>query len=235
MRFSLRLPVLVTLLAAGLLLAPGTAAAQSRQVLGTYTTSVNGPQGALKAVIVLKREGGAYAGTLSAEGFPTMPITSATPTDSSVTILVDTPDGGVTVALKFGAGDKVTGSVVYQGAEMPMEGTFAAAGAAPAGAVTGIGEYVMKTSEPLMGEPAFDVSCTVEKSAAGTLSGTCGNSTHGSVPVGTVSVAGNVVTMSGDTPAGPLKITLTVTGAEAAGTVVLGSETAKLKGTYAPK
>lgn len=235
MRISLRFPVLGTLLAAALLVVPGTAEAQSRQVLGTYTTNVNGPQGALKAVIVLKREGGAYAGTLSAEGFPTMPISSATPTDSSVMIMVDTPDGGVTVAIKFGAGDKVTGSVVYQGAEMPLDGTFAAAGAAPAGAVSGVGAYVMKTSEPLMGEPGFDVSCTIEKSPAGALAGTCGNPTHGSVPVSTVSVAGNVVTMSGDTPAGPLKITVTVTGAEAAGTVVLGSESAKLKGTYTPK
>ncbi len=107
-------------------LVAGLAHAQGRTITGTYTTVVNSPQGPVPAVIVLKKENGKVGGTLAAEGFPVLPVASVTATDSTVAIQADSPDGGVVVTLKFGANNKVSGTVLYQGAEMPVEGTFAA-------------------------------------------------------------------------------------------------------------
>ncbi len=135
MRSVLRISTLASFVVAAVALAPVAAQAQGRVVTGTYTVSIESPQGPVKAVLVLKKVNGAYAGSLAAEGFPELPIASAVPTDSSVVVTADTPDGGVTVTVKFSATDKdkVTGSVVYQGMDMPMSGTFAAGDAKAAG------------------------------------------------------------------------------------------------------
>ncbi len=111
----------------------GAAEAQSttREVAGTYTMSLNSPQGALKIVVVVKRENNALTGTLAAEGYPVIPLTTVTPSATGVTIAADTPDGGLNMALTFGASEKVTGTLNYQGMDLPVEGTFTA-GAAPA-------------------------------------------------------------------------------------------------------
>ena len=239
MRVSFRQIGLATVVAV-LAMLPRTMQAQARQVAGTYTTNVSTPQGALKAVIVLKLENGVYSGTLSAEGFPTMPVSSATPSDSGVKLQVDTPDGGVAVAMKFGAGDKVTGTLNYQGADMMLDGTFAPAGgmtgaSAAATATSPVGSYELKTSEPLMGDPAFAVACTVTKSASGVFEGSCGNPDRGDAPVSSVTMAGNVVTMVGDTPVGPFRVVLNIAGSDAEGTITIGSEVAKLKGRFTAK
>jgi hypothetical protein len=135
MRSVLRIATLASFVAAALAFAPVAAQAQGRVITGTYTVSIESPQGPVKAVLVLKKVNGAYSGTLAAEGFPELPIASTVPTDSSVVMTADTPDGGVTVTVKFSATDKekVTGSVMYQGMDMPMSGTFAAGDAKPAG------------------------------------------------------------------------------------------------------
>jgi hypothetical protein len=234
MRIAAQL-VAVAATAAGLALCPPALAAQARPITGTYTTNINSPQGAVKAIIVLKKENGAFGGTLAADGFPVIPITSVTPSDSVVKLMADTPDGGVAVSIRFGAGDKVSGTVSYQGAEMAMDGTFAAAGeAAGSAAVSGVGEYTFKSIEPLLGMAEFAFTCSITKGTGGALGGTCG-SDQGSANVGSVVVAGNVVTMNGDTPGGPMKLQVTIAGAETAGTITIGAEVAKIKGQYAPK
>lgn len=122
--------------------APSSVSAQGRTVTGTYTTTVTTPQGALKALIVLKNDNGAIKGTLDVDGFPTAPIGSVVPSDSSVKMTAETPEGPVVVTLRFTGADKVAGTVTYQGADYPIEGTFApsasgsAGGAAPSGALT---------------------------------------------------------------------------------------------------
>ncbi len=98
-----------------------------------------------------------------------------------------------------------------------------------------VGVFTMKTTQPLMGAPEFEVNCTVTKSATGAFGGTCGNAESGDVPISTVSTAGNAITIAGDTPVGPFTVQVTVTNGAAEGTINLGSETAKLKGTFAPK
>ncbi len=133
MRTALRFAALASLVVAAAALTPVSAHAQGRVVTGTYTVSIESPQGPVKAVLVLKKLNGAFAGSLLADGFPELPIATAVPTDSSVVVTADTPDGGVTVTVKFSATDKVTGSVVYQGMDMPMSGTFAPGDAKPAG------------------------------------------------------------------------------------------------------
>ncbi len=240
MQVLLRRAVLSAVALAAFASAPRAAAAQARNVTGTYNTTITSPQGPVKAVIVLKKEGSAFAGTLSADGFPTMAVTTVTPSDAGVNIQVDTPDGGVAVAMKFGSGDKVSGTVVYQGAEMTLDGTFAPAGAgasAPAsmGAISGVGVYELKSSEPLLGDANFVVNCLVTKNAAGAIGGTCSNPERGDVEIGTGSVAGNVIVISGDTPLGAYKLTLTVTGTAVAGTMSVGTETAKVAGKYTPR
>jgi hypothetical protein len=236
MRVSFRQIGLAVVAAAALVVLPRTGLAQGRTVVGTYNTTISSPQGAVKAVIVLTQTNGTIGGTLAADGFPTMPVSKATPSDSGVTIQADTPDGGVAVAMKFGAGDKVTGTVVYQGMEMGLDGTFApAGGSSTRTAPSPTGTYSLVTSEPLMGAANFDAQCTITKSATGTLAGTCGNSENGEVPVSSVSVDGNVVTISGETPVGAFKIVLTVVGTDATGTIAIGAETAKAKGTFTAK
>ena len=101
--------------------------------------------------------------------------------------------------------------------------------------ISPVGVFTMKTTQPLMGAAEFDVNCTVVKGATGAFSGTCGNPESGDVPIGAVSTAGNVVTISGDSPVGPFKVLVTVTSGVAEGTISLGEETAKLKGTFTPK
>jgi hypothetical protein len=236
MRLSVRIAALATAVVA---LTCGTQplAAQSRPITGTYSATINSPQGAVKAVIILKRDNGAYGGTLAAEGFPEIPITSVTPSDSVVKLVADTPDGGVSVSIRFGAGDKVTGTVLYQGTEMAMDGTFAPSGAAAmggSGAVTGVGEYAFKTTGPLLGMPEFAFTCSITKGANGVLGGSCG-SEAGSASVSSVTVAGNAVTMNGDTPGGPMKLVVTISGAEAEGTITVGAELARVKGQYTSK
>lgn len=234
MRIAAQVVAVATTIA-GLALVPRGVEAQSRPITGTYTTSINSPQGALKTIIVLKRENGTYGGTLAADGFPVIAITTVTPSDSVLKLVAETPDGNVSVSIRFAGGDKVTGSVLYQGADMPMEGTFAAAGdAAPAASVSGIGEYSFKSTEPLLGMAEFAFTCSISKNASGALGGSCG-SDQGSASVGSVVVAGNVVTMNGDTPGGPMKLQVTITGGDTAGTIAIGAEVAKVKGLYTPK
>ncbi|MCC7053871.1 MAG: hypothetical protein IT355_11475 [Gemmatimonadaceae bacterium] len=215
-------------------LVAGSLASQGRPVTGTYTTSIESPQGAVKTVIVVKRTGEALGGTVAADGFPVIPITTVTQSDSGMTILADTPDGGVSVKLKFTGADRVAGTLAYQGMEMPLAGTFAAEGA-PAGAAlaTAAGTYDFVTTGPLLGAAQFDVKCLITRSASGTYGGTCGNPESGDVAVGSVTQAGNQVTMTGDTPAGPFRIELTVNGTVLEGTITVGGESSKLKGTYA--
>ena len=217
-------------LLSALLLLPIAAIAQGRNVTGTYNTTINSPQGAVKAVIVLKRDAGAFTGTLAADGFPTIPVTNVVPSDSGVSLQGDSPDGAVMVKMKFGAADKVTGTVVYQGAEMTLDGSFASGAAA----VSAAGMYELKSTEPLLGMAEFPVTCAITAEADGSYSGTCGND-QGGAPVGKIVVDGSVVTMTGDSPAGPFKAVITIAGKSATGTLQLGAETAKMMGTFTPK
>jgi len=118
---------------AALVLAPMTLFAQARNVVGTYNTTVNSPQGALKAVITITGAEGTYAGTLAAEGFPVMTLSKVTPIDSGVSLIVDSPDGNVTVSMKFVDATRVQGTLSYMGLEMPIDGTFVAAAGIGAG------------------------------------------------------------------------------------------------------
>ncbi len=86
-----------------------------------------------------------------------------------------------------------------------------------------VGVFTMKTTQPLMGSPV------------GAFGGACGNADSGEVPISTVTAAGKLVTITGDTPVGPFTVTVTVTDGVAEGSISLGNETAKLKGTFAPK
>ena len=217
-------------LLSALLLLPIAAIAQGRNVTGTYNTTINSPQGAVKAVIVLKRDAGAFTGTLAADGFPTIPVTNVVPSDSGVSLQGDSPDGAVMVKMKFGAADKVTGTVLYQGAEMMLDGTFASGTAAMSAA----GMYELKSTEPLLGMAEFPVTCAIVAAADGSYSGTCGND-QGGAPVGKIVVDGSVVTMTGDSPAGPFKAVITIAGKAATGTLQLGAETARMRGTFTPK
>lgn len=229
LRSFARLAAVVTLAVTPLALS-----AQGRAVSGVYTTTLNSPQGALKAVITITGDKGSYAGTLAADGFPVMPVTKVTPSDSGVALDVETPDGGVQMTIKFLDATKVQGTLVYQGMQMGLEGTFAAAGAGSA-TFTPTGAYNLVTTQPLMGATAFDVSCAVQAAPNGSYTGVCGNSSLGEAPIGTVTAAGNVVTITGDTPAGAYKVVVTIVGAAADGTVTIGTETAKAKGTFTPK
>jgi hypothetical protein len=202
----------------------------ARDVSGTYTTQVASPQGPVKAVMVLKKEAATYTGTLAAEGFPTLPITTVTPMADGLKVVADSPDGGVIVEMKMGTGDKVSGKLTYQGMEMPIEGTFAGAG----GMVSPSGEYQIKTTEPMMGETGFEVTCVISKGADGNHAGTC-TAAAGSAPVSQVSVAGNVVTMGGESPAGPYTVVATVVGTTITGTMTLGGEAAKFTGKFTAK
>jgi hypothetical protein len=233
MLFSRRLNVLRSVITA-LVLLPAIAGAQGRSVTGTYTTTITSPQGAVKAVIVLKREAGTFAGSLAAEGFPEIPVSHVVPSDTGVTLQGDSPDGAVMVSMKFTAADKVTGKLVYQGADMALDGTFAADGGAAMPVMNAAGTYELKSTEALMGAQEFPVTCVVTRGPDGAYAGTCGND-QGGAAIGALSVAGNVVTISGDSPAGPFKAVLTIDGKVATGTLALGSETAKMKGTFAPK
>ncbi len=117
---------------AALVLAPMTLFAQARNVVGTYNTTVNSPQGALKAVITITGAAGTYAGTLAAEGFPVMALSKVTPIESGVSLVVDSPDG-ITVSMKFVDATKVQGTLSYMGLEMGIDGTFVAAAGIGAG------------------------------------------------------------------------------------------------------
>ncbi len=232
MRLSLRFAGL----AAALVLLPAAVFAQGRSVTGTYNTTITSPQGAVKAVIVLKKAGGAFAGTLAADGFPEIPVSNVVPSDTGVTLQGDSPDGAVLVSMKFSGSDKVTGKLTYQGMEMALDGTFAGTGgAAPtttAAGISPVGSYEMKTTGPMMGASVFDVTCTVTKSAAGTFDATCANPERGEVPASSVKVSGNVVTISGDTPVGPFLITATIAGKAITGWMSVGEEKSDLKGQF---
>ena len=135
---------------------PRAAEAQGRSVVGTYTGNINSPNGVVKAVIVLKRENGTYSGSLAAEGFPLLPVTSVTSTDTTVTVMADTPDGGVVIVIKFAPDNKVTGKVSYQGIEMDMDGTFA-----PATAMTASPPDADATTAQFRGRVGQSVTVTV--------------------------------------------------------------------------
>ena len=234
--------LLATLAVALFSVAPSSVAAQGRTVTGTYTTSLTTPQGQLKALIVIKRDNGALSGTLDVEGFPTARIASVTPTDNTVRMIAETPEGPVDVTLKFTDADKVAGTVLYQGAEYPIEGTFVASASGAAGSLppgralsTAAGTYSLKTTQPLMGSDAFEVTCTVTRATSGSYGGACGNPEHGEVAVEAVTVAGNTVTITGPTPAGAYTLSLTIAGAAADGTIAVGAEMVKIKGTFAAK
>jgi hypothetical protein len=221
---------------AALVVAPIALVAQGRSVVGTYNTTLTGPQGAVKAVIVITGGQGAYSGTLAAEGFPEMTVTKVTPSDTSVLLVMGTPDVGVTVLMKFLEAARVQGILTYQGVQMGIDGTFAATrlGAAGGASLNPVGEYTLVTSEPLMGEAHFNVRCTVTAGTGGVLGGGCGNADYPETPI-TVSTEGNIVTISGETPAGSVKLVMTVTNGVAEGTISIGNETAKIKGLFAAK
>ncbi len=233
MRITLRLSGFA---AAALLLLPASLLAQGRTVAGTYTTTITSPQGGVKAVIVLKKTGSAYSGTLAADGFPEIPVSNVVPSDTGVTLQGDSPDGAVLVSMKFAGSDKITGKVTYQGMDMVLDGTFAAvSGAMPVAAVGGmspVGSYEMKTTGPMMGASVFDVTCAVTKTAAGGFDATCGNPERGDVPASSVTVSGNVVTIGGDTPVGPFRIVMTVAGKAITGSMSVGDEKSDLKGQF---
>ncbi len=233
MRITLRFAGIA---AAALLLLPASLLAQGRTVSGTYTTMITSPQGGVKAVIVLKKSGAAYTGTLAADGFPEIPVSNVVPSDTGVTLQGDSPDGAVLVSMKFAGSDKITGKVTYQGTEMALDGTFAAAGGAmPPAAAAGmspVGSYEMKTTGPMMGASIFDVTCAVTKTAAGGFDATCGNPERGDVPASSVTVSGNVVTIGGDTPVGPFRIVMTVAGKAITGSMSVGDEKSDLKGQF---
>jgi hypothetical protein len=231
-RFSATVTTIAGRAAALALLWASVATAQTRAVAGTYTTSIDSPQGPIKTVIVVKRTGATLGGTMAADGFPTLPLTTVTPSDTALLISADSPDGAVTVKLKFGDGDKVSGSLNYQGTDMPIAGTFAADGAGAAVLTSAVGTYDFVTDGPLLGAAKFDVKCVLTRNAAGVYAGTCGNPENGEVPVGSVVLAGNQVTIAGDTPAGPYRIELTVSGAVLGGAMRIGEESSKVKGTY---
>ena len=120
---------------AAAIVAPVSVQAQARQVAGTYTTVINSPQGPIKAILVLKRDAtGAYSGTMAPEGFPLLTLTSIVASETGVVVEADM-DGALTVTIKFATADKVTGSVLYQGMDMGLEGSFvpASASAPPGG------------------------------------------------------------------------------------------------------
>ncbi len=148
MRSALRLVATASVMFAAVALAPVATHAQGRVVTGTYTVSIESPQGPVKAVLVLKKVNGEFAGSLLADGFPELPIAKAVPTDSSIVVTADTPDGGVTVTVKFSATEKVTGSVLYQGMDMPMTGTFTPGDAKPAGGAPDSAFAVRAVSPP---------------------------------------------------------------------------------------
>jgi hypothetical protein len=207
---------------------------QPRAVAGTYTTTVSSPQGDVRAVILLKKEGAAFSGTLAAEGFPTLPVVNVVPSDTGVTFDGESPDGPVLVSLKFGDGDKVSGKVVYQGLEMVLAGTFApgdAMNSVAGPAMDPVGVYTVTSADPMMGEQSLTVRCTVTKSGA-SHGGMCGTDA-GEAPIGTVTVAGNTVTVGGDSPAGPYKIVMTIANGAVSGTMAIGAESTKVKGTHA--
>jgi hypothetical protein len=122
MRHARSLARFISLVA--LAVAPFAVGAQGRAVNGTYNGSLNTPNGALRTVIVITGDKSALTGTLDVEGFPSMPLSKVTPSDSGLAVIVDTPDGVVTMALKFLDASKVKGTVLYQGMEMALEGTF---------------------------------------------------------------------------------------------------------------
>jgi len=112
---------------AAAVLAPVPVQAQARQVAGTYTTVINSPQGPIKAIILLRRDAaGAYAGSMAPEGFPVLTLTGVVASETGLVAQADM-DGSLTVTIKFAAADKVTGSVLYQGMDMGLEGSFAPA------------------------------------------------------------------------------------------------------------
>lgn len=233
--------LLATLAVALFTVAPSSVAAQGRTVTGTYTTGLTTPQGQLKALIVIKRDNGALSGTLDVEGFPTARIGSVTPTDSTVRMIAETPEGPAVVTLRFTDADKVAGTVLYQGAEYPIEGTFMASGSGAADSVppgrallTAAGTYSLKTTQPLMGSDAFEVTCTVTRATSGSYGGAC-STEYGEVAVEAVAVAGNTVTMTGLAPVGAYTLSLTIAGAAADGTIAVGAEMVKIKGTFAAK
>ena len=128
--------IITSAFVAAAIVAPVSVQAQARQVAGTYTTVINSPQGPIKAIIVLKRDAtGAYSGTMAPEGFPLLTLTSVVASETGVVAQADM-DGALTVTIKFATADKVTGSVLYQGMDMGLEGSFvpaAAASTAPGG------------------------------------------------------------------------------------------------------
>lgn len=126
MRTARRIAALACLALAALSFTPAGAAAQAREVTGTYNTTIASPQGAVTAVIVLKRDNGIFSGTLAAEGFPVFPVKSVTTSDAGVAIVAGEASEAVTVTIKFLTADKVGGTVLYQGLEMVLEGTFRA-------------------------------------------------------------------------------------------------------------
>ena len=238
MRSTLRLSGLA---AVALLILPSALRAQGRSVTGTYNTTITSPQGGVKAVIVLKKTGAAYSGTLAADGFPEIPVSNVVPSDTGVTLQGDSPDGAVLVSMKFAGSDKVTGKLTYQGMEMALDGTFAASGgvapvaASGGAAISPVGSYEMKTTGPMMGASTFDVTCTVTKTAAGTFDATCANPERGEVPASSVKVSGNVVTISGDTPVGPFLISATIAGKAITGWMSVGEEKSDLKGQFSAR
>lgn len=212
-----------------LLLTAGTAAAQSRSVAGTYNATIESPQGAIKVVMVVKKTGASYGGTLAAEGFQTIPISTVTPSDTLVQLSADSPDGPVLVKLRWSGASAVTGSLNYQGMEMPLNGTYAGEGAAGGSAA---GTYAFETEGPMLGMPKLAARCVVQAGVNGAWTGSCGNAEIGDVPVTSVESAGGVITIGGDSPNGPYKIVMTMVGTTFTGTATVGPESSKLKGTF---
>lgn len=232
--------LLVLAAAAALPLGVQAQGGATRPLAGTYAFEVLSPNGAVKVQMVVRKAAAGYDGTLSADGFPQIQIARATPNDSGAVFEADAPDGnGVRVVTKIGADNRLAGMVDYSGMQMPMTGMFTpeAGSAAPAGAFDGVGRYEGATTDPFMGAPSFPFTCVVTRAATGALGGGCapqGGDPLADAPFSSVTVTGNVLKAEGSSQMGPFTLEMTIAGAQATGTIALGTEKAKTKATFTP-
>lgn len=224
---------------------PALAAAQApaRSLAGTYNFEVLSPNGAVKVVMTVTKEASGHAGTLNAEGFPSIQFSRITPNDSGALFEADAGDGsGVAVGMKIGADNRIMGKVNYGGFDMPFTGTFAPASATPAAAtatgaaVDPTGSYAGATLDPILGQGSLAFECVITRGANGALGGGCGQAGNGpgEAPFSRVDVSGSQVKATGTSPVGPFSIEFALDGATATGTMQIGSEKAKMRATFTP-
>jgi hypothetical protein len=227
--------------------APALVHAQSaaRTIAGTYNFEVLSPNGAVKVVMTVRQEGQGHAGTLNADGFPTLQFSRITPNDSGALFEAEPGDGtSVVVAMKMAAENRIMGKVNYSGFDMPFTGTFtpAAPGAAPAAAapagpaVDPTGTYAGATLDPMLGQTSFAFECVISRGANGALGGGCGQSGNGpgEAPFSKVEVTGSQVKATGMSQVGMFSLEFALDGTTANGQIQLGGEKAKMRATFTP-